>query len=59
MWILVLLSFLNALQLWRQKRVYTLYKRQDRVNSPNASFVDADLDWETPSLWERFSKAIW
>jgi hypothetical protein len=63
--ILLATSALNTLYLLTRSKIYRLHQRRDPVSSPNASFVQAHLDFEpleTPPmstrLW-RFCTRFW
>lgn len=56
MFILIGSAFLVAFRLISAIRIYTFHHRTQKLNSPHATFVDADLDsnpLDGPSLWYR------
>lgn len=60
--LLVGASFLNAVYLFSRIKLYRLHRTPDPVSSPNASFVNAQFDFEPlepPSLVTRMRTAAW
>ena len=53
---LIIVSFFNALQFFSRIKLYHLHYKSDKVTSPNAAFVDKELDFsplEPPPLLSR------